>query len=90
MEPGVFYHANQLRKFHMRVNEVCCDSFAVGVNPELSYINSCAVIHEEDSDFGDIPTFDSGSKQGAKQLPSQLIDRDTLSHLSEKQQRGFT
>jgi transposase InsO family protein len=83
------YHANQLRKFHVRVNEVSCDSFAVGVNPELYYINSCAVIHEEDTDFGDIPTFDSGSKQEGKQLPSQLIDRNTLSHLSEKQQRDL-
>ena len=80
------YHANHLRKFHVRVHEVVCDSLAMGENYPVLQLNSCAVIREEDVEFGRIATFDVKSHGEERQLPSQLIDKATLSHLSHKQQ----
>lgn len=80
------YHANHLRKFHVRVHEVICDCLAIGENSHVLKVNSCAVIREEDSEFGQIATFDVEFTGEDRQLPSQLIDRTTLSHLSQKQQ----
>ena len=80
------YHANHLRKFHVRVHEVVCDSLAMGENYPVLQLNSCAVIREEDIEFGRIATFDVKSHGEERQLPSQLIDKATLSHLSHKQQ----
>ena len=40
------FHANKLRKFHVRVESVAYDS--------LCFVNTCAVVYENDNDFGDI------------------------------------
>ena len=40
------FHANKLRKFHVRVESVAYDL--------LSFVNTCTVVYEHDNDFGDI------------------------------------
>ena len=108
-------HANELRRFRARVEDIRIDGCYFGdpysiPDAELSslvvddYLDSseiveqqmstskialCAIISDEDTDFGDIQTFDAGirSQSDAVQLPSQRIDRDTLSHLSDAEQQ---
>jgi len=41
------------------------------------------IIHEEDQDFGDIGTLDAPNPGQTELLPSQKIDMESLSHLSE-------
>ena len=40
------FHANKLRKFHVRVESVANDS--------LCFVNTCAVVYENDNDFWEI------------------------------------
>jgi len=50
-------------------------------------VNSCIILNEQDNDFGEIVTFEGRSQNQTKQeLPSQLINRETLADLSVKQQ----
>jgi len=43
-------HADKLRKYHINVDEISCDTILAGqINTELDH---CAIIHEEDQDFG--------------------------------------
>ena len=109
-------HANQLRKFHVKVDVVTVDNFGlVGPNcvgladavlPDVSSeacfdevadssapcvdgtalkVATCAIIHEEDADFGEIPTCKPpvDTCDSDNLLPSQRIDPKTLSHLSD-------
>ena len=39
------FHANKLRKFHIRMESVAHDS--------LCFVNTCAVVYENDADFGE-------------------------------------
>jgi len=48
-------------------------------------INHCAVIYEDDSDFGSVDVIDTDQFQQPELLPSQRIDLTTLSHLSVEQ-----
>ena len=74
-------HANKLRKYHINVDEISCDTLTAGqINPR---INHCAIIHEEDEDFLDIGTLNAPNPCQTELLPSQKIDRESLSHLSE-------
>ena len=45
------FHANKLRKFHVRVDSVTCDSLDV---LESQSVNTCAVVYENDTDFGQL------------------------------------
>jgi len=50
-------HANKLRKFHVRVDDVECDSTMYATSDVLDQqdVNSnCAIIYKQDSDFGDV------------------------------------
>lgn len=77
-------HANHLRKFHTRTQAVQYDTMLLTSGCD---VNSCALISDQDQDFGEICVIDTPSDdQCSKPLPSQLIDRETLSHLSVKQQ----
>ena len=51
------FHANKLRKFHVRVDSVSYDSF----NDDLETIsvNTCAITYESDTDFGQLSTIPS-------------------------------
>jgi len=45
-------HADKLRKYHIQVSEVICDTVTTG--HEQTRINHRAVIYDEDSDFGSV------------------------------------
>jgi len=77
-------HANHLRKFYIRTQCVIC-------NPSLLVddfnCDSCTLISDQDSDFGELDVLDMVDMSvNPKLLPSQMIDISTLSHLSVKQQ----
>jgi len=74
-------HANHLRKFRTRTQY---DTMMLTSGCD---VNSCALISDQDKDFGEICVIDTPSDdQSSKPLPSQLPDRETFSHLSFKQQ----
>jgi hypothetical protein len=85
-------HANKLKKFHVRVDEVVCDSVSICVKTSDDIVcNTCAIIYEKDDDFGgvdvvEIPPVLEDSRQN-ELLPSQKIDHMTLSHLSRRQKQ---
>ena len=81
-------HANSLRKFNVRVEEVECKAvFCDAVNiDECVAINSCNVIYESDVDFGNIVVVDTTDFDVNGVLPSQKIAPDKLAHLSKTQQ----
>ena len=51
-------HANKLKKFNVRVEEVVCDSILLYPQEESLHLtvdcNSCSFVYDCDSDFGDI------------------------------------
>jgi hypothetical protein len=51
--------------------------------------HNCAIIYQNDIDFGEIQTVDASACRGQNPtvLPSQKIDRATLAHLTSKQQQ---
>ena len=50
--------------------------------------NSCTIISDKDDEFGEIHTPELVfNGEQAKELPSQHINRETLSHLTAKQQK---
>jgi len=76
-------HANHLRKFHTRAQSVTYDT--TGLSGELG-INSCAIVSEQDSDFGDLHVYDSTINKASDKLPSEIVDKASLSHLTQEQQ----
>jgi hypothetical protein len=78
-------HANKLRKFHVRVDDVECNSTGYSTPEILEQTSSCsAIIYEQDIDFGEIAVVDPPSITHDELclLPSQRIDPERLSHLS--------
>ena len=75
-------HANKLRKYDVRVDEVTCQCLSLcDVD-----VNSSSVIFESDTDFGSVEEFIPPCDMHENDpLPSQRIDLSKLSHLSEKQ-----
>jgi hypothetical protein len=87
-------HANQLRKYHVRVDEVVCQPEDVQLTHDCLMsgdvtCHNCAIIYENDIDFGEIQTVDASACRGQNPtvLPSQKIDRAALAHLTSKQQQ---
>jgi len=79
------FHANKLRKFHVRVDSVNCDS--LNDDLETRSVNTCAITYESDTDFGQLSTIPSTLSQPKSiLLPSQKIDRESISHLTPKRQ----
>lgn len=79
------FHANKLRKFHVRVETVVCDSLIDDL--DIKAVNTCATVNASDREFGQlgiIPTTLCQPKPVI--LPSQKIDRATISHLTDEQQ----
>ena len=68
------FHANKLRKFHVRVDSVTCDSFVKDL--ESKNVNTCVVIYENDNDFGLLNVIPSTLCQPklTANLPSEKID----------------
>ena len=52
---------------------------------ESTKINHCAVIFDEDRDFGSVDVIDTDQFQKSELVPSQRVDLTTLSHLSVEQ-----
>jgi len=85
-------HANKLRKFHIRVDEVVCGSAVVepDVSNQLLVADTCAIVYDHDSDFGSVSVVDPAghaSDTGQELLPRQKIDLNKLAHLSETQRK---
>ena len=82
-------HANKLRKFHVRVDEIVFEPIAEE-KPSCQSVttDTCAVIYERDSDFGPAEVIEHPVKEPDKQpelLASEMIDPSKLQHLSEHQ-----
>ena len=80
-------HANKLRKFDVRVEEIkiCCTSLLNDC--DVRSINH-SVIYEKDKDFGPIETVEPQSSNLSGEnfsLPSQCIDPSRMVHLTELQ-----
>ena len=80
-------HADRLRKYNFRVDEVTCSSPVV--SPDLSVLSTCtstcAVIRQKDDDFGDIHVVDP--PENVTLLPSQRIPAAAVAHLTESQRQ---
>ena len=72
-------HADKIRKYHIQIHEATCDTVTTG--HENTKLNHCAVIYDDDRDFGSV----DDQFQQPELLPSQRIDLTTLSHLSVEQ-----
>jgi transposase InsO family protein len=89
---GIQYHlhANRLRKFLVRADDVECNC-TMYVTPdsldEAIGIHSCAIIYEKDAEFGKISVVDSGKFQQYSLLPSKKIAPQQIAHLSQQQQK---
>jgi len=53
-----FLHANKLRKFHVRVEEAIVSSVHAEPLNSCPTVNTCAIIYDRDTDFGQIESFD--------------------------------
>jgi len=79
------FHANKLRKFHVHVDSVTCDS--LNDDLETSSMNTCAITYESDTDFGQLSTIPSTLSQSKSiLLLSQKIDPESISYLTQKLQ----
>ena len=74
---------DKIKKYHIQVEEATCDTVTTG--HESTKINHCAVIFDEDRDFGSVDVIDTDQFQQPELLPSQRIDLVTLAHLSVEQ-----
>jgi len=73
-----FRNFHDFCKFHVRVESVVYDS--------LCLVNTCAVVYENDNDFGDIDVKPLSTKVSSPVRPSHMIDRTSVNHLGRKQQ----
>ena len=87
------YHANHLRKYHVRVESVLYDSsvYQFNVDECLSAddvdVNACAVVYTSDREFGELePIPTSLTSPSCHDLPSTKIDPDAIKHLKKSQQ----
>ena len=85
--PRRCFHANNLhnvrdfhnfRKFHVRVESVLYDSSC--------FVKSCAVMNENDNDFGEIDVIPLSTEVSSPVSPSEMIDMNLISHLGREQQ----
>jgi len=53
-------HADKLRRYHIAVDEIVCDTVSAG--HAQTRINHCAVIYDDDQDFGEIDVIDANPK----------------------------
>jgi len=81
-------HANNLRKFNVRVEEVQCKSVScdMGIVVNDCTVNNCNVIYDSDVDFGNIVVVETDNCDVVPLLLSQRITPDKLAHLSSLHQ----
>ena len=63
-----------------QIEEVTCDTVITG--HENTKMNHCAVVYDEDRDFGSVDVIDTDQFQQPELLPSQRIDLATLCQLN--------
>ena len=96
-------HANHLRKYHVKVEEITVDlkdfdladtqggpeSSCVDGITEPFRVTNCAVISDLDQDFGQIKALDVEklSSKEVPELPSKRIAPEQIQHLSPKRQK---
>jgi hypothetical protein len=84
-------HANYLRPFNVRIDQLSCNRTQMSHLIDYSFTcNDCSIIYDDDADFGDIKVVEPElftDRQEQVQLPSEMIDRDTLQHLSSERQK---
>jgi len=56
------------------------------VYDSLCFVNTCAVVYENDNDFGDIDVIPLSTKVSSPVRPSHVIDRTSINHLRREQQ----
>src|SRR5664279_2023776 len=83
-------HANNLRKFNVRVDEVECKSISCDISSDSlilgeGVVNNCTIIYDNDVDFGNIAVVETFHCIGEEMLPSQRISPDKIAHLSLSQ-----
>jgi len=79
------FHANYLRKFHVRVESVVCDSLIEDLESKTVY--TCAVVYENGTDFGNLSAVPSTLTPPSNfELRSKKIDPITINHLNPEQQ----
>jgi hypothetical protein len=78
-------HANKLRKFDVRIEEIICESF-IENEPNVT-VDSCTVIHDKDSEFGRVEAIDLHVNDLS--LPSCKVDMSKFAHLNEQQRQQF-
>ena len=53
-------HADKLTRYHIAVDKIVCDTVSAGY--AQTRINHCAVIYDNDQDFGEIDVTDANPK----------------------------
>ena len=77
---------DKIKKCDVQIEEVTCDTVTTGhESTKSTKINHCAVICDDNGNFGSVDVIDTGQFQQLELLPSQRIDLTTLSHLSVEQ-----
>ena len=71
---------DKVKKCHIQIEEATCDTVTTGY--ESTKINHCAVICDDDGNFGSVDVIDTDQFQQSELVPSQRVDLTTLSHLS--------
>ena len=89
-------HANKLRKFRTRVVDEAECKMSICVTPnfdcedDLPFCSSnSAIIHESDSDFGEVSELNVELLTKSCALPSQRIDAGALDHLTQDQRQQY-
>jgi len=60
-------HADKIRKYHIQIDEATCDTVTPG--HENTKLNHCAVIYDDDRDFGSVDVIDTDQLQQPELLP---------------------
>ena len=74
-------HANRLRRYCVRVDEVVCDSF---IAPLSEAECCCTLVRENDIDFGDLQFVDTSVKDACEAPPSEKIRDEMINHLQSE------
>jgi len=74
---------DKIKICHIQIDEATCDTVTTG--HESTKINHCAVICDNDRNFGSVDVIDTDQFQKSELVPSQRVDLTTLSHLSVEQ-----
>jgi len=80
-------HADKISKYHIQIDEATCDTVTTG--HENTKINHCAVIYDDDRDFGSVDVIDTDQFQQPELLPSQRIDLTTVTSVTGTEDQTF-